>query len=405
MNFIDGVILAFLVYLLISSFWVNLLRLSGISFLSENYQDLVLLTAGGLAGLNVLFSFRSRLPNFALLFLFTLFLIYIYFLGTQTGSGSALIGLKYYILPLIICLLLWGRNYLPVLYINSWIWYAVLISHILGFIYYYFALRGTVYPGIGVQSIALAGLFFFCRKNYPVALLCFLLIFLEGKRNIMLSLLVTLPLISSIHYASSKRIFFLAIATLFSAMIIFLFLWVAASYPENLFFARINNINPLSDNFDLFLGSSGRMGELVSYFQNLTIYDILRGNGSGYEYVWDLGYDSEQGGEVKGYFHMTAANYLAAGGVLGLGFFFWICSQIFKAAQLAFHPIYVSTAFAFGVFCIIQSFFGFNLAVDVISPVMILGPMAYVSQFAPRPKKVKLTYGVPPQYSADRLTN
>src|SRR5690606_12828349 len=69
---------------------------------------------------------------------------------------------------------------------------AVVAVHLVLLAYYYVFLAGRVYPGIGTPSIAVAAIYFLKSGAFPLAFLGMVLVFLEGKRGVMVAVFFAL---------------------------------------------------------------------------------------------------------------------------------------------------------------------------------------------------------------------
>lgn len=374
---------------MILSFPTTLLRLASMDFFVEFYFDLVFMGFIGLALLNLVLALTVPLPERPLAVLLLVFILLIFAIGVLRGTDDPIGGLRYFVLPLVVYLLLIGRNFLLFFITSKRFWTILLISHAFGLVVYFSGLLGPIYPGIGVQSIAYAAIFFIVNGHPILFLISLIMIFLEGKRSILFSILLTLAFLKLVKFSVAGRLLYSIFAGILAALLLIGFLYSITDAQGSTTLARINYINPFSDQFDLYLGSSGRFGELVSFWDGKSFLEVLFGSGSGFKYQWDLGFASEQSGEIKGYLHMSIANYLAVGGILGLALFVYLAILPFKASRLKLPPKAQMSAFGFGIFSIVQSFFGFNLATDATTLIFIIGPAALLSvqacrQYSPK---------------------
>ncbi|WP_421864534.1 hypothetical protein [Marinobacter adhaerens] len=375
------IFIAFIGLCVALSFPANLLRLYGVDFFAESYPKIILIFSFFLASINLALVFNKKvsLYVFFIVLLYSCFLSYILVVGVLRGNSGIIYGLKYFILPVVAVFFLMGRGFLFFFYKSSGFWKLILFSHLLLFCVYIFLLYGKVYPGIGVSSLAYSALFFFVNGNPLLFCISSLLILLEGKRSVLVSMLLALALCRLID-KKALTIFI----SIFLYLIVFLVFSILALYLMAYFdgfgaFDRINLINPFSGRFDLAVGSSGRYGELVSAFGDRTLGELFAGMGAGFEYQWDLGYESQQSGETKGYLHISPANYLLIGGVFGCLIFIFISSLPFFAKRMPGDPKVRKVAFCFGIYSILQSSFGFNFATDIVTLVLIIGPFILAS--------------------------
>ncbi len=378
-SLINRALILFIGMVMILSFPTTLLRLASVDFFVEYYFDLVFAAFVGLALLNLVLTLKAPLPERFLAVLLLSFILLIFAIGVLRSTDDPIGGLRYFVLPLVVYFLLIGRNFLLFFITSKRFWAIIMISHALGLAVYFSGLMGPIYPGIGVQSIAYASIFFIVNGHPILFLISLVMIFFEGKRSILFSILVTLAFLKLVKFSVAGRLLYSIVAGILASLLLIVFLYSITDAEGSTTLARINYINPFSDQFDLYLGSSGRFGELVSFWEGKSFLEVLFGAGSGFKYQWDLGFASEQSGEIKGYLHMSIANYLAVGGILGLALFVYLAILPFKASRLKLPPKAQMTAFGFGIFSIVQSFFGFNLATDATSLIFIIGPAALLS--------------------------
>lgn len=366
----------FLGLVIIVSFPANLMRLQGFEFFSEIYPKLILVLLLFFAVVNSLKLAKARIPKVFLLFLFVwvFFFWYLVFVGNLNNNPNPLLGLKYFLVPFFVLLVLIGRRFLLYFYSSIFFWRCILVTHIILVLVYFFFLYGSIYPGIGVSSLAYSSLFFLINGNPFLFSVSFLIVFFEGKRSILLSLLLTCVFFKLFNKSSLKIFFYILLYSIVSLLIFGAILYFISQMDHVQAFNRINLINPFSSQFNLLLGSSGRYGEIVSAFKDRTVSELFFGMGSGFQYQWDLGYQSGQSGETKGYLHFSPANYLLIGGVWGVVIFIFMSTFPLFAKKLNVDQRVKKTAFSFGIFSIFQSFFGFNFATDVVTLVFVLGP-------------------------------
>ena len=372
----NRLVILFIGFVTAFAFPATLARLSEIPFFADIYFDIVFVGFVGLSLLNLVLVLKAPLPERPLAVLLLTFILLIFAIGVLRGTDDPVGGLRFFALPLVAYLVLIGRNFLLFFLTSKRFWNIVLIIHIVGLSIYFSGLLGRVYPGIGVQSIAYAALFFLANGHPVLFLLSLVIIFFEGKRSILLSVLITIVFMKLINFSVAGRFFYSIFAGILATLLLIAFLYGVAGIEGSTTIARINYINPFSNSFDLYLGSSGRFGELVSFWDGKSASEVILGSGSGFSYIWDLGFASSQSGELKGYLHMSIANYLAVGGIIGLALFMYLAVLPFKAGLINWHPRVRSTAFGFGMFSIVQSFFGFSLATDALSLIFIIGPAA-----------------------------
>lgn len=206
---------------------------------------------------------------------------------------------------------------------------AVLVVHLLLVVYYAYALSGRIYPGYGTPSIAIATIFFLKTGAYPLAGLGFAIIIMEGKRGVLVALLFGLlwglrgmnrgpfrsGMVKSVTFAFAALILSVSALAALAGL-------SAVAGQDSKVMARLENVNPFSDSFDLYKGSSGRAGEISSAIDAMSQGgNWLIGTGTGFTYAWDPGFATtiSEHDEQKGYLHASYLNYLMHGGmVVGL---------------------------------------------------------------------------------------
>jgi hypothetical protein len=209
---------------------------------------------------------------------------------------------------------------------NKQLMRAVLVVHVLSVIYYSYSLAGRVYPGYGTPSIAIATLYFLKTGAYPLVAIGFTLILLEGKRGVLVALLFGflwgLRALNRGPFRSGpvKTVMFAVVgAALGISALASLSVLSKVAGPDSETLARLEMVNPFSNSFDLYKGSSGRVGEISSAVDAMSEGgNWLIGVGTGFTYAWDPGYakaTNEHDAE-KGYLHASYLNYLMHGGVV-----------------------------------------------------------------------------------------
>ncbi len=379
-SYYDYMLLLFVGGVIVLSFPANLLRVWGVPFFRGPYYDVIFVIFVVLALCNLWMSKDSPLPSYYFAATLLLFSTMVFAIGVIRGNENVIAGMKYFALPLIVYMLLVGRRFVLSFYSSNFLWSLVVGSHVFCLLFYYAFLYGRVYPGIGVPSISFAALFFLAKQKYFLLSVSLLVVLLEGKRSLLLALLITMVFMRMVRLSVVGRLIYTILGIGILVLSMYLGLSFLAGITGSAIVNRINLLNPFSGSFDILLGSSGRAGELLSYFRGKDTLELLIGSGSGFTYEWQLGYASTQEGEIKGYFHMTPANYLAAGGLLGLVPFVWMMLLPFRAGALKESNDTRTVAFGLGVFCVVQSFFGFNLATDAVSIIFIIGPMMLLSE-------------------------
>lgn len=375
------IIYALVVYVFLIGMPVNIYRIGGGDI--GYYQHILILTA--------LFAALSNIPNmrilsrkeFGFIVFYIFFIVYSLSLGLMNHELYLVIdSLKYYLLGFFVVLALIGQPLNLELLHSKRLWTSILFIHFLCVIYFYSFMYGKYYPGIGVQSIAYASIYYFIYGYKIMFLFSIILMVFEAKRSILLSSLVVIALLIFIRRSVKKSklpLFKLMIAFWASLFILIFVLYLISMLPESSLVNRINLINPFSDSFDVMLGSSGRAGELVSFFGSIDdVYSLVSGSGFGFQYQWDLGFNNAQSGEIKPYFHMSIFNYIATAGVVGLflWFLFFRNSILLLKSKIDRSTLLV---FSFVLFSLIQSFFGFVSAIDPFFWLMMFFALKYKS--------------------------
>lgn len=352
---------------LVISLPLTLYRLSGGEI--QWYLNGTLLALGAIAIVRLFQQLKQLLSNsvsnVTLIAVQSLFVLHVFLLGwVINGFADSARGLKYYLLGLTMAVALIHREPILEFLSSSKLWKAVLVVHIFSYGYYAIFLEGSIYPGIGVQSLGYAAIYFFSKGSLLSSALAFVLIALEGKRSVMFSTLVALAVLIAMGNASRevRGRLLIAIATL--CIVVLGALWVLSFVSGSAIVNRINYINPFAEAFELFMGSSGRLGEILSFFGAMDWKSALVGQGSGFAYVWDSGFETEQNYEVKGYFHLSPLNYLASGGGVGLIVWIYLVWILFdlRKSEGGFAQFRIVAGFL--TLSLIQSLFGFNAGTD-----------------------------------------
>lgn len=370
----DRLVVGYMCFALLISMPVNLLRLQNVPFFSGAFFNVLFAGFLVLAALNVLLTLRTPLAERAFALGFIVFISYIFYVGMLRGNDDVLSNLRYFVLPLAVYALLNGRLFALFFYRSSWFWIAILLSHVISLVYYYLFLAGTIYPGIGVPSLAYACIYFFGSGGWILGTLSLAIVVVEGKRGVLLALLIALTMMGSASLKGWARILALfASLSAFSILLSGALLFASQSGSSPLM-NRINLINPFSNTFDLAVGSSGRYDEFISAFGPMSNTELVMGAGAGYTFEWLLGYSSSGEGEIKGYLHMSPASYVMVGGFVGLAVFTAMLAMPFRSRKLFVSWSARKVAFGLGIYSIVQSLFGFSLAVDAVALIFILAP-------------------------------
>lgn len=230
----------------------------------------------------------------------------------------------------------------------------------------------ALYPSFGTQGMGYIFLYFLAAKMKWMATFSFIIIAAQGKRSILLSAFFTYVLYKLItRYKSQLTIFigfgvFLVLGTLFFYVLEAFDLYKVVSVQ------RFAAINPFSEQYDLAMGSSGRLDEYASFFKQYkdrTIAYFL-GVGVGFNYTWTLSYRTDFE-EVKSYLHNSLLMILV---FLGPFIFTFIYGYILKKVNNAL--IYSeSTKLHFiassVVYFIISGMFSLNILVDPLGFILL----------------------------------
>ena len=256
------------------------------------------------------------------------FFIYVTSIGLAHGWGLVTLkeGLQYYLMgPAIYfgCATNPGSDRWM---FNRRLMKAVVVAHLLLVVYYEYALSGKIYPGYGTPSIAIAAIYFAKTGGYPMAALSFGLIILEGKRGVLIALLFGLfwglrklnrgpfrnGLIKTVMFAFIASIIAVSALAGLAAL-------SATADKDSKILTRIESINPFSSSFDIYMGSSGRAGEIASAVDAMSQGgNWIIGTGAGFAYAWDPGFATTISAHdlEKGYLHASYLNYLMHGGLI-----------------------------------------------------------------------------------------
>ncbi|MEZ7206961.1 hypothetical protein [Pseudoalteromonas sp. DY56-GL79] len=172
-----------------------------------------------------------------------------------------------------------------------------------------FAILSTVifiYPGYGTQGAAYVLMYYLATGQRLMSFLCVVVIVSQGKRSILFSALLCM-----VFFWVSQKIrsrIALPLSIFASAFFVSIFLYFIEAF--NLYtlsgMSRIRYINPFSASFDVYMGSSGRVDEILSLFNSFkdNAVKYVTGLGVGFSYEWTLSYNEEHT-EAKSYLHST----------------------------------------------------------------------------------------------------
>lgn len=173
-----------------------------------------------------------------------------------------------------------------------------------------------IYPGYGTQALGYVFFYFLSTNRIYLAFFSFLLLVSQGKRSIIIVTILTFFIAKLINRRSVGLS--LVLSVLIGLVVLFLLLFLIEyldlyNIPG---LDRMLYINPLSDSFDLALGSSGRFDEIVGALESFSknMFNWFVGAGFGFHYQWQLTY-GEFYSEEKSYMHSVPLMFIALFGV------------------------------------------------------------------------------------------
>lgn len=194
------------------------------------------------------------------------------------------------------------------------IFYLNLIST---FLFIILSLYTPIYPGYGTQSAGYLTLYYATFGKPIFFFASFILVILQGKRSILVSILCALVILKLLKQGLSAGLaLFISILATSLLFIVFLFSLELFQLNEVPGLDRIKYINPFSQSFNIALGSSGRFDEITSAFSTFASNDFhwIYGTGLGFQYEWTVTYGSFYS-EIKGYLHNTPLLFIILGGI------------------------------------------------------------------------------------------
>jgi len=249
---------------------------------------------------------------------------------------------------------------------------VVLFFSAVGSLLYFWAimLDKGYYPGLGLATLLIPFSFFLIRRNYVGALVCMLALLASGKRGVFIAFLIVV-----LVYFGMKRIRSFSTLAVISgcclAMVLGLSFWALlqfdSSYPA---LSKWSVINPLSEETDVEVGSSGRWTEILRAYEafSQTALGWIFGAGLGFKYQWwsDSGhwdYDPD-----RHYLHMSYLNYLFQYGIILTTVFLVLIYKILAIAYtyIRDHPndIVSHVLFLYVIGKLTHAVFGFVLGAD-----------------------------------------
>ncbi|WP_391088881.1 hypothetical protein [Vibrio sp. NH-UV-68] len=259
-----------------------------------------------------------------------------------------------------------------------------LFSNVLVVIFYkMISLFHVIYPGYGGSFIGYVAIYFLTIGRRFYFIISLLIIIAQGKRSILLSFIASLVFYYAYFKVKMGFFFTLLSIIILVAMLLFGIDYLGLYTIGGL--ERLVYINPFSDRYDIYLGSSGRFDEIISMFRGFSSYDLeyIFGRGFGFSYDWELSYRPDFI-ETKGYVHNTHLLIFALTGSIGL--LIWMCYFVFilsvvrkGMSGLLFDERKVAQFFCISlIFFLFSGFFSLNIISDIFG-VICVGVVHYFS--------------------------
>ena len=238
----------------------------------------------------------------------------------------------------------------------------------------------NIYPGYGTQAIGYVVVYNFVMKKNRLFVISLLALILEGKRGVMISVLFCLYIFYVIYNPKLRRISILALMFLPVVLILILYLLEAMHLSDIPGISRIKYINPFSNEYNLFMGSSGRFDEITSAMNAFgeNSFNYIFGAGFGFNFDWLLSYNTAFV-ENKVSLHMSPLMiFILVGPIVTLFIYTYLIRLSISAIKNSFSAGNSTQSrllnyFALsGLFFIISGFFALNISSDPIGP-MFLG--------------------------------
>lgn len=257
--------------------------------------------------------------------------------------------------------------------------HIALISNVAAtLLFYLISISYKMYPGFGVQTIGYVALYFFAHKKYMNFSISLMVLVAQGKRSILIACLLCTYIAYIWQKTRSKKATFLSLLIFPVLITASLFIIDKLDLYSIAGLSRVSYINPFSSNFDIFLGSSGRVDEIVSAFAT-TEPGIRRiiGYGFGFEYEWLLSY-REDFSETKGYLHMSPMTiYFVLGPIAVVVFYYFFYRLIstsfstlrnLRTLQAHNNLLFLSLC---SIYFMTAGFFSLNILSDIMGWILV----------------------------------
>jgi hypothetical protein len=230
-----------------------------------------------------------------------------------------------------------------------------------------------IYSGYGHHAISYVAMYNMVMKKKLLFTLSLIILIAQGLRGIMIVTLFCIYFYHSLTNVKYKKLMYLGLILLpfFSLALLYLI------EDMNLYtlpgLGRMASINPFSDQFDLFKGSSGRMDEVLNAMDvfNSNLFNYFFGAGFGFTYDWQVSYEASDIEENKCYLHITPITLFILLGPIALfvyGYFIFLAIRGIKNANFAGNREQCDLAKFFsisGLFFILSGTFSLNLISDL----------------------------------------
>lgn len=240
------------------------------------------------------------------------------------------------------------------------------------FIYGILSSVWTLYPSFGTQGMGYVFLYFLVAKMRWMATFSLIIIAVQGKRSILLSVLFTYVLYRLVTRFKSHYTIFIGFGVFLLLGSFFFYVLEVFDLYKTISGQRFAAINPFAEQYDLAMGSSGRLDEYSSFFKEYkdrTISYFL-GVGVGFNYTWTLSYRTDFE-EVKSYLHNSGLMILV---FVGPFLFTFIYGYILKKVNNALifsdskKLYYIALSV---VYFIISGMFSLNILVDPLGYILL----------------------------------
>lgn len=240
------------------------------------------------------------------------------------------------------------------------------------FLYGILASVWALYPSFGTQGMGYVFLYFLVGKMKWMTTLSFLIIAVQGKRSILFSVFFTYLLFKLITRFKSRFTIFISFGVFLVLGGFFFYLLEVFDLYKALSGQRFAAINPFSEQYDLAIGSSGRLDEYASFFKQYkdrTVAYFL-GVGMGFNYTWTLSYRTDFE-EVKSYLHNSILMiYVLVGPFIFIFIYGFLLKKINNALlysdSIKLHFIALSV-----IYFLISGLFSLNILVDPLGLILL----------------------------------